>query len=88
MGIVHGGSDRWAACPASDPVSPDDLGATTLHALEIDPATEYHDPTGRPMRINSGRPLAPLVYFLRRFPSGHNMGIGVVGRRPTGPPRP
>ena len=36
-GSVHGASDRWAAYPASDPVSPDDLGATILHALGIDP---------------------------------------------------
>ena len=32
-GFVFGASDRWAAYPASDPVSPDDLGATILHAL-------------------------------------------------------
>jgi len=29
-GLVHGASDRWAAYPARDPVSPDDLGATIL----------------------------------------------------------
>ena len=59
-GQVYGASDRWAAHPARDPVSPDDLGATILHALGIDPATEVRDPTGRPMRINSGSPLVPL----------------------------
>jgi hypothetical protein len=59
-GIVHGASDRWAAYPSRDPVSPDDLGATILHALGIDPATEVRDPTGRPLRINSGTPLVPL----------------------------
>jgi hypothetical protein len=59
-GQVYGASDRWAAHPARDPASPDDLGATILHALGIDPATEVRDPTGRPMRINSGSPLVPL----------------------------
>jgi hypothetical protein len=59
-GTVHGASDRWAAHPARDPVSPDDLGATILHSLGIDPTTEVRDPVGRPLRINSGQPLACL----------------------------
>jgi hypothetical protein len=59
-GQVFGASDRWAAYPARDPVSPDDLGATILHALGIDPATELTDPVGRPLRINNGRPVLPL----------------------------
>jgi len=59
-GQVYGASDRWAAYPASNPVSPDDLGATILHALGIDPAREVVDPVGRPMRINSGRPITEL----------------------------
>ena len=56
-GVVHGASDRWAAYPSRDPVSPDDLGATILHALGIDPTTEVRDPLGRPLRINSGTPV-------------------------------
>ena len=59
-GQVHGASDRWAAYPTADPVSPDDLGATILHALGIDPATEVTDAVGRPLRINNGNPLTPL----------------------------
>ncbi len=59
-GQVYGASDRWAAYPSRDPVSPDDLGATILHALGIDPAHEVKDPVGRPMRINNGRPLTTL----------------------------
>ena len=50
-GIVHGASDRWAAYPSRDPVSPDDLGATILHALGIDPATEMRDPCRRALKI-------------------------------------
>jgi hypothetical protein len=59
-GCVLGASDRWAAYPARDPVSPDDLGATILHALGIDPAGELTDRVGRSLRINSGTPLSVL----------------------------
>jgi hypothetical protein len=59
-GQVYGASDRWAAYPVRDPVSPDDLGATILHALGIDPTRELTDPVGRPIRINTGRPLIEL----------------------------
>jgi hypothetical protein len=56
-GFVFGSSDRWAAYPASDPVSPDDLGATILHALGVDPATMVKDALDRPLRINDGTPM-------------------------------
>jgi hypothetical protein len=59
-GRVHGASDRWAAYPARDPVSPDDLGATILHALGIDPSRELPDPVGRPIRINTGAAVTSL----------------------------
>ena len=55
-GQVHGASDRWAAYPTRDPVSPDDLGATILHALGIDPA--HRDP----------RPAGPTDADQRRDP--------------------
>jgi Protein of unknown function (DUF1501) len=59
-GSIFGSSDRWAAYPASDPVSPDDLGATILHALGIDPATMVKDALDRPMKINDGTPIIHL----------------------------
>ncbi len=59
-GSVFGASDRWAAHPATTPVSPDDLGATILHALGVDPATMVRDSLNRPLRINDGTPLTPL----------------------------
>ena len=59
-GQVHGASDRWAAYPSSDPVSPDDLGATILHALGIDPGQQLRDALGRLMPINQGQPLTGL----------------------------
>ena len=59
-GSVYGSSDRWAAYPAKDPVSPDDLGATILHALGISPSAFVKDAVNRPLRINDGSPLVPL----------------------------
>lgn len=59
-GSLHGASDRWAAYPARDPFSPEDLAATMLHALGIDPALELADATGRLMRINTGSPITGL----------------------------
>ena len=55
---VYGASDRWAAYPARDPVSPDDLGATILHALGIDPNQQLRDALGRSLPINLGRPVS------------------------------
>lgn len=59
-GIVHGQSDRWAAAPALDPVSPEDLAATMLASLGVDPATEIRDPLGRPLRVCPGTPVTSL----------------------------
>jgi len=59
-GSVFGASDRWAAYPQSDPTSPEDLGATILHALDVDPATVVKDALDRPLRINDGAPLLSL----------------------------
>jgi hypothetical protein len=59
-GTVFGASDRWAAYPEADPVSPADLAATILLALGISPETEIVDPIGRPLPINRGTPVTSL----------------------------
>ncbi len=59
-GAVYGASDRFAAYPASDPVTPGDLAATLFWRFGLDPATELHDITGRPYRLADGTPLARL----------------------------
>ncbi|MEX2559875.1 MAG: DUF1501 domain-containing protein [Pirellulales bacterium] len=59
-GYVHGSSDRLAAYPASQPVTPDDLAATIYHALGIDPHTDIHDRLGRPYRLSLGTPVGEL----------------------------
>jgi hypothetical protein len=59
-GAVFGSSDRNAAYPQSNPVSPGDLAATAFHALGIDPGGHYTDPAERPYRIASGEPILKL----------------------------
>jgi hypothetical protein len=59
-GQVHGRSDRQAAYPAENPVSPADLTATIYHALDIPPATTLPDREGRPVLLTQGRPLSVL----------------------------
>jgi hypothetical protein len=59
-GQVYGASDRWAAYPSLNPVSPDDLGATILNSLGVNPTIELTDPVGRALRINTGTPLSAL----------------------------
>jgi len=59
-GYVHGASDRLGAYPALDPVTPADLAATIFWRFGIDPATEIHDPIGRPWKIADGTPIRQL----------------------------
>jgi hypothetical protein len=60
-GQVHGSSDRAAAYPACDPVSPADIVATILHALEIDHRTQVTDQQGRPFAVGTGNPILALL---------------------------
>ena len=50
-GTVYGASDRWAAHPARDPVTPADLAATIYHLLGYDLETTITDRTTRPVSI-------------------------------------
>jgi hypothetical protein len=59
-GQVYGASDRWAAYPATAPVSPADIAATIYHALGVDLDTPLVDPVGRPLPLCTGRPLTAL----------------------------
>ncbi|REK09908.1 MAG: DUF1501 domain-containing protein [Planctomycetota bacterium] len=59
-GQVYGSSDRHAAYPRDNPVSPEDLIATMYHALGIPPESLVHDRENRPHRISEGRPLVEL----------------------------
>ncbi len=59
-GQVYGRSDRDAAHPAENPVSPQDFGATVLHALGVDEGLVLHDRQSRPHRVYGGKPILPL----------------------------
>ena len=53
-GTVYGASDKHAAYPTRDPVSPADLVATIYHLLGIDPHLTVRDRLGRPFPIARG----------------------------------
>ena len=53
-GRVLGRSDRFAAYPADDPCTPQDLAASVLHALGVDPALEVRDAFGRAVPLSTG----------------------------------
>ena len=60
-GALYGRSDKDAAWPAENPVSPADLAATIFQALGISPETRIHDAFGRPVPVmEGGRPLMEL----------------------------
>jgi hypothetical protein len=59
-GAVFGASDKLAAYPASDAVTPGDLAATIFWRFGVDPATEIHDSMGRPFRLSEGEPIRAL----------------------------
>jgi hypothetical protein len=59
-GQIYGSSDKDAAYPASNPVSPEDMLATVYHALGIDSEEFYRDNFGRPIRVVEGTPLTSL----------------------------
>jgi hypothetical protein len=60
-GRVVGRSDRFAAYPADDPVTPQDLAASLLHALGVDPAREVRDNFQRTVRLSEGR-VRPVLF--------------------------
>ncbi len=60
-GTVHGSSDRWAAYPARDPVTPADIAATIYHCLGVNPATQLIDSLNRPLALCLGEPISGIL---------------------------
>jgi uncharacterized protein (DUF1501 family) len=60
-GLVVGASDRTAAYPTRDPVTPEDLAATVYHLLGIDPSARLWATDGRPMTVSLGTPVRALL---------------------------
>jgi uncharacterized protein (DUF1501 family) len=59
-GAVYGTSDKLAAHPTRDAVSPLDFAATIYHALGVSAQTRLPDAVGRPTAICQGRPIVDL----------------------------
>jgi uncharacterized protein (DUF1501 family) len=58
-GYVYGASDSKGMFPDKHPVRPEDLAATIYALMGIDPATEVHDRTDRPLVI-AGKPITDV----------------------------
>ncbi len=62
VGQVIGATDSHAAFPTSDPFTPGDVLSTMYNFLGINPAREFRDRAGRPLRIlPEGKPIAALA---------------------------
>jgi hypothetical protein len=61
-GMVFGATDKHAAYPTRDPVSPGDVVATIYHLLGIDPHMTVPDLSGRPIAIaHGGEPIWDVI---------------------------
>jgi hypothetical protein len=54
-GRVLGRSDRFAAYPADDPYTPQDLAASLLQALGVNSKDKVRDAFGRLVPLSTGR---------------------------------
>ena len=59
-GAVSGESDKIAAYPESNGVTPGDLAATVFWRFGVDPRHEIRDHLGRPFPIATGKPIREL----------------------------
>jgi hypothetical protein len=61
-GMIFGATDKQAAYPTQNPVSPGDVVATIYHLLGIDPHMTVPDRAGRPMAIaHGGAPIFDVI---------------------------
>lgn len=60
-GLIVGSSDKEAAYPSRDAVSPEDIAATIYSLLGVPLDAELHDNLNRPHRIVLGKPIESLV---------------------------
>ena len=62
VGQVIGATDKQAAHVTDRPISPQDLTATILTVLGIDPKTMLHTPLGKPVElVSGGAPISELI---------------------------
>lgn len=60
-GEVFGASDRHAAYPVENPVTPEDVAATIYRALGLEPESRIHDPLNRPHSLALGEPISAVL---------------------------
>lgn len=60
-GLIYGSSDKEAAYPSRDAVTPEDIAATIYTLLGLPPDAELHDTLNRPHRILLGKPIEAIV---------------------------
>ena len=61
-GLIWGATDKFAAYPTENPVTPGDLVATMYHQLGIDSQMTVNDLSGRPYPIaHGGRPIEGIL---------------------------
>lgn len=60
-GCVYGASDAQAAYPQEGRVEPQDITATILSQLGIEPHAEYHTPEGRPVPASRGQVITGIL---------------------------
>lgn len=59
-GMIYGSSDSKGAYPDRDPVTPQDLGTTIVHALGIPTDATVQDREGRPHHVATGKVISEL----------------------------
>ncbi len=59
-GVVYGATDRYAAYPTENPVSPQDVAATIYTLLGLNPHTRIRDQFDRPHTLADGKPIDGL----------------------------
>lgn len=59
-GFVYGASDRFAAYPKTNPVTPEQIAATIYQALGIPAETQLRDPLQRPQAVALAEPIHEL----------------------------
>ncbi len=60
-GVVHGSSTEDGGYPRTDPVTPDDLTATTFHLLGINHRQDMYDLEQRPIPLSLGEVVRPIL---------------------------
>jgi uncharacterized protein (DUF1501 family) len=60
-GLVYGASDKHAAYPSLNPVTPADLIATVYHLLGVPESQTLADTSGRPQFIRTGKLITELL---------------------------